>query len=185
MFDTKRLRVRQWQDGDMDDFILLNQDPAVMEFFPGVMTDSEVQDMVAQWRGAIETRGWGFFAVAELESKNFVGMVGLNEVPFTLPQNLTIEVGWRLSKAYWGKGYAVEAAKACLDYAFDKMPVDAICAFTPRGNMRSRRVMEKLSMKDLDEPFYHPRMESEHPLAEHVLYAISRIEHMRAREWNS
>jgi len=180
MLETKRLLIRQWQDQDIEEFTALNRDPEVMEFFPNLMSESEVRSMVSRCRESIEERGWGFSAVEERASGRFIGMVGIHETPFELPFGLRIEVGWRLAKAYWGKGYAGEAALACLDYAFNTLSVDAVCAFTPTHNLRSRRVMDKLGMTDLHKPFIHPRFEAGQPLAEHVLYAIKRRDFLQA-----
>lgn len=182
MIETKRLLLRQWQESDFAEFAVINSDPEVMRYFPAVMTESESNSWAKQCQARIADRGWGWFAVEVLDGGAFIGMVGLNSPPFEIPLGYQIEIGWRLAKAHWNQGYATEAARACLVYAFNNLSTNSVCAFTPTDNQPSRRVMEKLGMVDLDSPFMHPMLASDSPLAEHVLYAISRDEHAKSRE---
>ena len=71
----------------------------------------------------------------------------------------------------WGKGYATEAASACLDYASDNLPFKTVYSFTAIPNKRSARVMQKIGMH-FEKEFDHPLVEQEHWLCRHVLYKI-------------
>jgi RimJ/RimL family protein N-acetyltransferase len=84
-----------------------------------------------------------------------------------------VEVGWRLAVAYWGKGYAAEAARLALDYGFETLRLREIVSFTTVTNLRSRAVMERVGMRrDPADDFDHPTLADGHPLRRHVLYRL-------------
>ena len=86
-----------------------------------------------------------------------------------------VEIGWRLAFENWGQGFATEAAKAALAYGFEILNLEAVVAFTTRGNLRSRAVMERLGMMyDPADDFEHPLVPVGHPLRPHMLYRIKR-----------
>ena len=85
-----------------------------------------------------------------------------------------VEIAWRLRKEFWGQGYATEAARASLDFAFSELALDEVVAFTAVINQRSQLLMARIGMTDTQDNFYHPALESNHPLAEHVLYKLNR-----------
>jgi RimJ/RimL family protein N-acetyltransferase len=158
--------LRQWRDEDREPFAALNADPEVMRYFPSTMS-REQSDAFVDWAGgSIEERGWGLWAVEVVGGARFAGFVGLNE-PIFMPD--TVEVGWRLAREHWGRGYATEAAREALRFGFDEL-----VAFTVPANMRSRRVMERLGMThDPADDFDHPRV-PDGPLKRHVLYRLRR-----------
>ncbi|MBX2825498.1 MAG: GNAT family N-acetyltransferase [Gammaproteobacteria bacterium] len=173
MLETDRLRLRQWIDADIEPFIALNQDKRVMRYFPNLYSEAETRNMISLCQKSIDENGWGFWAVDLKSTQEFIGMVGLNRIPDDIPLDDTLEVGWRLASPYWGKGYATEAARASLDYAFTTLNSECVVAFTAKDNHPSRRVMERLGMKKRLEGFFHPRLEQDHPLGEHVVYDIT------------
>jgi len=86
-----------------------------------------------------------------------------------------VEIGWRLGRAHWGRGYAREAAQACLDWAWADLDVAVVAAMTVRANTASRTLMERLGMvRDVGPDFDHPRVRDGSPLRSHILYRISR-----------
>jgi ribosomal-protein-alanine N-acetyltransferase len=86
-----------------------------------------------------------------------------------------VEVGWRLAHDVWGRGYATEAAVACLELGFAHAGLDEIVSFTSVLNERSRSVMHKIGMpRDPAGDFDHPRMARTDPLRPHVLYRLRR-----------
>jgi RimJ/RimL family protein N-acetyltransferase len=81
-----------------------------------------------------------------------------------------VEIAWRLARARWGRGYATEAARAALDFAFDRLGLDEIVAVTVPDNWRLRRVMDRIGMIcAAADDFDHPGL-PEGPLKRHVLY---------------
>ena len=103
----------------------------------------------------IEERGWGFWAVEERRSGQFIGFVGLHVPSALLPFSPCVEVGWRLTRSYWGLGYATEAAQSAIAFGFQHLQMEELVAFTAIANLKSRAVMERLGMRP-DGEFDHP-----------------------------
>ncbi len=168
---TARLLLRQWHKDDYEIFAELNSDTAVMEFFPAPLAREESDALADRIVEKIETKGWGMWAVERVSDQCFLGFVGLNDTDET-PKGDAVEIGWRLHRASWGSGYASEAARAALVFAFEMLNLPEVIAFTTVGNLRSRAVMERLGMSNTGQNFMHPRVAADSPLCEHVLYAI-------------
>lgn len=172
--ETKRLRLRQWKQEDFPAFAKLNTDPEVMEFYPDTLNEKESNDMARRFEALIVYRGWGFWVVERLDEGEFMGFVGLHEPTYDLPVTPCVEIGWRLSKEYWGCGFASEAAMACLTVAFEKLNLPEVYSFTSVLNKKSQAVMERLGMVDMKQNFGHPMISDDSPLHEHVLYKIDK-----------
>jgi ribosomal-protein-alanine N-acetyltransferase len=110
--------------------------------------------------------------VEEKETGLFVGALGLHEPTDQLPFLPCVEIGWRLSHEHWGKGYATEAGKEVLRFAFEVLKLEEVVSFTALINKRSRSVMERLGMKNSYKNFEHTALPVGHKLREHVLYTI-------------
>lgn len=173
-FDTERLRVRQWRESDFAPFAVLNADPKAMEYFPKLLSRTESDEMAQRVQTLIAERGWGLWAVEIKATHEFIGFVGLHIPTVELPFSPCVEIGWRLAAAHWGQGYAPEAAKAALRIGFETLDLDEIVSFTALKNRRSRRVMEKLGMREDAATFEHPNVPVGNPLREHCLYRLSR-----------
>ena len=170
---TERLILRQWKESDLFPFYRLNSDPEVMKFFPALLSREESDEFASEIRLRIEENGWGLWAVEERKSKKFIGFVGLNQPIIELPFSPCIEVGWRLAKEYWGKGYATEAGEKALEYAFVILAVNEVVSFTAAINSRSESVMQRLGLANSHSNFNHPAVPPHSQLCEHVLYKIS------------
>jgi len=122
--------------------------------------------LVAHW----QDHGFGRWAVEIPGEASFIGVVGLAVIPYEAPFTPAVEIAWRLARAYWGRGYATEAARAALDYGFGELGLEEVVAVTVPANQRSRRVMEQLGMtRDPADDFDHPSV-APGPLKRHVLY---------------
>lgn len=139
-----------------------------MEFFPAPLSAAESDVLAGALMKAFAAQGWGMWAVEAPEAW-FLGTVGLKVPSHALPFGPCVEVAWRLGRAHWGKGYAVEAARAALDFGFATLGLAEIVSFTALPNMRSRAVMERLGMEAAGE-FDHPALPDGHWLRRHVLY---------------
>lgn len=167
----ERVLLRPWLDSDADAFAAMNADPRVMEFFLAPQSRTESDAMLTRMRGLIAQRGWGWWCV-DIDGQ-CAGFTGLNEPPYETPFTPCVEVGWRFRPEYWGFGYATEAARLALNYGFNTLQLPEIVSFTTMGNLRSRRVMERIGMqRDINGDFDHPRIPAEHSLRRHVLYRI-------------
>lgn len=167
---TPRLHLRQWQPSDREPFAALNADPEVMAHFPAVLSRAESDALADRCEALIAQRGWGFWAVEEIESGLFIGFVGLH-TPEGLPFSPCVEVGWRLAASHWGRGLATEAARAALRFGFEQLDLAEIVSFTTLGNLRSQAVMQRLGMQRVG-TFAHPRVSTESGLREHCLYRL-------------
>jgi ribosomal-protein-alanine N-acetyltransferase len=176
MIETDRLRLRLWEPRDRAPFAELNADPAVMAHFPKPLDRAESDALIARFEAARAADGFSI-AVAERRSDGaFLGMVGLARVRFPEVPALAdaVEVGWRLARAHWGRGYATEAARAWLAHGFGDLGLSEIVAFTVPANHRSQGVMRRLGMRhDAARDFLHPALPEGHPLRPHVLFALA------------
>ncbi|WP_142849145.1 GNAT family N-acetyltransferase [Telmatospirillum sp. J64-1] len=171
---TKRLLLRPWQDEDLVPFAALNADPQVMEFLPSVLNRAESDALAAKIRQRMDQRGFGFWAVEVPGEASFIGFVGLSVPGFRAHFTPCVEIGWRLDRAFWGRGFATEAALTACSFAFDALGLAEVVAFTVPRNRRSRAVMERLGMTTRPEDdFDHPLLPEGHPLRRHVLYRLA------------
>jgi 3-dehydroquinate dehydratase / shikimate dehydrogenase len=171
---TERLILRPWHSQDRAPFAALNADPRVMEWFPTALTTEESDAFADRIDERFHHQGWGLWAVEIPGAHPFIGFVGLNPADATLGYP-GVEVGWRIAAEHWGHGYAPEGAVAALIFGFDRLKLDEIVSFTASGNVKSRRVMEKLGMVTRPEDdFAHPRVPADSPVSHHVLYRLSR-----------
>lgn len=176
--ETERLMLRTWKQTDREPFARMNADPRVMEFFPGVLSRPESDALADELQAHFRERGFTFFAAELRETGEFIGFTGLAEPSFEAHFTPCVEIGWRLASNYWGRGLATEAARAVLHHGLQKLRIAEIVAFTVPGNVRSRRVMEKIGMmRDAADDFEHPRLPEGHLLRRHVLYRARSARH--------
>ena len=171
--ETPRLRLRQWRESDREPFAALSADPVVMAFFESPQTRSASDASIRAWQDQLAAQGWSNWAVALRESEEFIGFTGLSVPRRTFSFSPCVEVGWRLACKAWGKGYASEAARACLQVAFEQLALPEVVSFTAVGNLRSRAVMERIGMRNANQDFEHPAITEGHPLRLHCLYRIT------------
>jgi len=173
MLKTSRLLLRPWREDDFLWFAKLNEDSEVMEHFPAIPSRERSFEVARKLQAKIDDQGWGLWAVEVIGGAPFIGFVGLDEVDEDVPCAPAIEIGWRLARAHWGKGYATEAGLRSLDYAFSERGWPEVVAMTALTNIRSERVMQRLGMvRDLAADFDHPRVPDGHPVQRHMLYRI-------------
>ena len=174
---TERLLLRGWRDADKVPYAAINGDPDVMQYFPATLTREQSDQMVDNMSAAWSQRGWGLWATERLDTGELIGFIGL-AAPSWHVEGLTpcVEIGWRLGKQHWGHGFAPEGATAALAHAFDHVgpPRNEVVSFTTVLNAKSRRVMEKIGLRE------DPSREFDHPMTpgwsgqRHVVYCIDR-----------
>ena len=172
---TQRLLLRPWGTADADAFAALNADPVVMEHFPACLNRAESDAMMDRVMQQIAVQGWGLWAVECPGVASFMGYCGLQPVRFDASFTPAVEIGWRFARAYWGQGYAFEAAQAALLFGFEGLNLPEMVSFTIPANGRSWRLMERLGMmRNPADDFDHPSLPEGHPLRRHVLYRKKR-----------
>lgn len=174
VIQTERLILRQWRPEDLDPLAVMNADPEVMRYFPIWPDRAGTAAMMERLRAHIDRHGFGFWALELPEKPAFIGFCGLLAPAFHTHFTPCVEIGWRLRREAWGKGYATEAGGACLDFAFSQLGLDEVVSMAVVDNLRSRAVMERLGMTRREEDdFGHPRLPFDHPFRHHVLYRLS------------
>ena len=171
----ERVLLRDWRDSDLTPFAELNADPQVRRYFPNVLSQDQSNASAAFLREHAMREGFTFWAVEVPGVADFIGFVGLLRIQFEAPFTPGVEIGWRLARAYWGNGYATEAAKLALDYGFTTLRLDKIVAITTPENHPSQAVMLNIGMtRDHAGDFDHPNLPAGHPMRKHVTYHIHR-----------
>lgn len=170
--ETKRLQLRDWKETDLDSFRRLNADNKVMTYFPKTLSFEETNAFYKSIISEMKECGFGLYAVEEKANKEFIGFIGFHKATFEADFTPCIEIGWRLKKEAWGKGYATEGAAACLEYGFTELGFSDVYSFTADVNQPSKNVMRKIGM-DFIKTFDHPKVEEDSPLKKHVLFHIN------------
>jgi RimJ/RimL family protein N-acetyltransferase len=143
--ETDRLIMRMWRNEDFEAYAKLCADPEVMRYLGGNPLDRmEAWRNMASHVGHWQLRGYGHFAVEEKATGEFVGRVG-----FMNPEGWpAFEIGWTLAREFWGRGYATEAARRALAYAFNELDKDHVISLIDPRNKNSIRVAERLGEKE-------------------------------------
>jgi [ribosomal protein S5]-alanine N-acetyltransferase len=147
---TPRLILRELLPSDDKGMFELDSDPEVMRYigvkpFDTIEQSREVIEMVRQ---QYIDNGIGRWAVIEKSTNDFIGWAGLKLVTKETNGHTNFyDLGYRLIRRHWGKGFATEAARASLAYGFDTMKLHTICATADMENTASRNVLEKVGMK--------------------------------------
>jgi len=172
LFTSERLGFRNWQEKDKLPFSKMNKDKVVMEYFPTILTPKESNSLVDRLKAHFINNGFTFFAVDELSTGEFIGFIGFVNTIFKAHFTPCVEIGWRLQRKSWHKGFATEGAKRCLKYGFDKFGFQSIYSFTALKNKNSENVMQKIGMQK-EGTFEHPLLEDKHWLKTELLYKIN------------
>ena len=175
MLSSARLHLRPWRDEDLPAFAALNADPEVMEYMAKCLAREESDALAARIRERLTQYGFGLWAIEVLGVSEFIGFTGLYVPSYEMHFTPCVEIAWRLARKYWGFGYATEAARLAMDYGFRTVGLREIVSFTFVGNIRSRKVMERLGMtRSPEDDFDHPLVAEGHPIRPHVLYRMNR-----------
>ncbi len=137
---TERLLLRQWRMSDFEVYERYYSDIRTARYVGGVLSPDRAWRHMAAVIGHWELMGFGYWAVEELETGTFVGCVGLWK-SHGWPE---LELGYWLTGATVGKGYATEAGQASLDYAYGVLGVDTLVSYIAPSNARSKRVAVRL-----------------------------------------
>ncbi|WP_348650559.1 GNAT family N-acetyltransferase [Catellatospora sp. KI3] len=174
MLTTDRLLLRRWLPADRAPFAALNADPEVMAHFPALMSRADSDGLIDRIEAGFDERGFGLWAVEVAATGQFIGFTGLSVPRFEAPFLPGVEIGWRLARPFWGHGYATEAARRALAFAFDEVRLDEVLSFTATTNLRSQAVMARIGMTcDPADGFDHPSVPEGSPLRRHVLWRVT------------
>ena len=174
MIETERLILRCWRAEDVAEFARVTNTPAVMEFLGGVRQPEEFQGAFERVTASQEQNGFCFWIVERKSDCALLGFCGL-KMGNTAPIIGEIEIGWRLREDAWGKGYALEAARATLDWAWRNLDCKRVVAITAAANRRSWSLMERVGMHRMYSiDFDHPDVPVGSKARAHITYSIER-----------
>lgn len=151
IFKSERLGFRNWTENDLAEFAKINADLEVMEHFPKPLTEKETAEFIDRLKNHYVKHGYNYFATEILESGELIGFIGLALQEYKTDFTPAVDIGWRLKKSAWGKGFATEGAKKCLEFAFNELNLDKIISTCTEKNTKSESVMKKIGMVNLDE----------------------------------
>jgi len=144
---TDRLSLRGWRDEDLDAYAEITADPEVMRFMGGVIDRAQTWREMAVFAGHWALRGYGIWVVER--DGALIGRIGLWQ-PDGWPG---LEVGWLLGREAWGRGYATEAARASIEYAWRELGADQLISLIDAENVASQRVAQRLGMHELGDHY--------------------------------
>ncbi|WP_264531086.1 GNAT family N-acetyltransferase [Flavobacterium sp. N502540] len=160
--ETERLLLRELLLSDVDGMFELDSNPNVQRFV-GNKPVKEIEESVAMIehiQEQYEAYGTGRWAVVLKETNEFLGWSGIKFITTEINSHKDFyEIGYRFIEKHWGKGYATEAGKAFVDYAFNKMKVKALYAYADEGNEVSRKALEKLGFRYVNSFEYEGELE--------------------------
>jgi RimJ/RimL family protein N-acetyltransferase len=172
--ETRRLVLRRFAMSDADNLVSLDADPDVMRYVTGGIPTSreEIEDEVLPAFLAYYDRyeGYGFWAATEGVTGDFLGWFHFRPHPDAPPGE--VELGYRLHRSAWGKGYATEGSRALIEKGFTEFGVQRVTAEALAVNMASRRVMEKAGLRlvrTFRQPWPHPVDGDQHEIVEYAL----------------
>lgn len=173
IFTSERLGFRNWSEKDLTQFSKINADLEVMEHFPKPLTIEETSDFIGRLQEHYKKNGFNYYATEILKTGELIGFIGFAFQEYKTEFTPAIDIGWRLKKNSWGKGYATEGATKCLDFGFNELHLEKIISMCTKENTKSENVMKKIGMKKLGE-FNHPKLR-EYPAYEKcICYEISK-----------
>lgn len=177
--ETERLILREWQDRDRAPFAAFHADPEVRRYYyPPTMTRAKSDAMVDYMIAALAADGFSFLACERKSDGAFMGEIGLHlleeEIQALMDRPCPIEFGWYFGRAYWGHGYATEAARAWIEQSFEVLGLPELCSISQEDNAASIRLMERIGMtRDPQEGFEDPTVPAGHWQRPHVIYRIA------------
>ena len=157
VLETERLYLRELSPDDSHELRKILCDPESMKYYPAPFSEEKVEKWISWNRENYRLYGHGLWAVILKEGGTFLGDCGITMQEIEgrkLP-----EVGYHIKKEYGRKGYATEAARACMEYAFTRFDYESLYTYTKFDNYPSRRVAEKNSMKFVK--FFQKKMDGE------------------------
>lgn len=149
---TSRLNLRPFTLEDSEPLMEILNTPGILKYYPSSdPPDLErVQRLVKRQLDHWHKHDYGWWAVEPLSDRSLIGWSGLQY----LPDTDEIEIGYLLSKPYWGKGLATESAAVGIDYGFNQLGIDGIIGIVHPDNIASQRVLEKIGLEFQERAVY-------------------------------
>jgi RimJ/RimL family protein N-acetyltransferase len=167
LIETERLKLRELVETDFDALHEVVGDAETMRYYPAHNDRAGTARWILRNRESYEARGYGLWAVILKDSDRFLGQCGILDVH--IDGEVVPEIAYHINRSFWNQGYATEAARACLEYGFRSLELETIHIHTWVENSPSRRVAEKIGMKQVKE--FDKHMSAYGMTWRHVVYA--------------
>ena len=155
ILETERLLLREMTQDDLHALQGILQDEETMYAYNSAFDEAETQAWLDRQLSRYAQFGFGLWAVVLKESGGMIGQCGLTMQPWRGDE--VLEVGYLFNRAFWHHGYATEAARGCMEYAFDLLGAREVCSIIRETNLPSRRVAERNGMTVRDSWVKHYR----------------------------
>ena len=155
VLETERLYLREMNQSDFTQLSKILQDESTMYAYNGAFCNNETQDWLDRQIARYHEYGFGLWAVVLKETEEMIGQCGLTMQSWKDRQ--VLEIGYLLQKVHWHKGYAIESAKACKEYAFTKLNADEVFSIIRDTNTASQKVALRNGMTAIDTWVKHYR----------------------------
>lgn len=142
--NSERLYLREFTKDDLNLIHELNKDPEVMKYVKDPETLEQSKESLKRYLASYDGNGLGIWALHQMESNEFIGFF----IFIKYENTEEIEVGYRLHKKFWGKGFATEITKVLIDYGFDVLELKEMFAVTMPGNKASEKVLKKCGFRN-------------------------------------
>lgn len=144
ILETERLYLREMDQRDYEALSKILQDDETMYAYEGAFGNEEVQEWLDRQISRYRKWGFGLWAVVLKETDVMIGQSGLTMQPWK--DREVLEIGYLFNRMHWHMGYAVEAAKACKEYAFEILKAEEVCSIIRDTNTASQRVAKRIGM---------------------------------------
>jgi len=151
--ETERLTLRELVPSDVEGLFAVDSDPEVNIYLGNnpVKSIEQTIGIIQFIRNQYTENGIGRWAMIEKTTNNFIGWAGLKLVKEPTNNHCNYyDLGYRLNKNYWGKGFATEAAKASVDYGINQLNLKDIYGMADTNNIASKKVLEKVGLKFIE-----------------------------------
>ena len=144
ILETQRLILREMTQADLPALRRILQDDETMVAYNGAFDEAETQAWLDRQLARYAQYGFGLWAIVLKQTGEMIGQCGLTMQPWHGDE--VLEVGYLFNRAFWHHGYATEAARGCMEYAFDRLGAKEVCSIIRETNQPSRRVAERNGM---------------------------------------
>lgn len=148
ILETERLYLREMTQADYPSLCQILQDEQAMHAYEGAFSDAETQAWLDRQLSRYQEWQFGLWAAVLKETGKMIGQCGLTMQPWKDQE--VLEIGYLFQRAYWHRGYATEAARACRDYAFQVLNADEVCSIIRNTNTASQKVAMRNGMTVAD-----------------------------------
>ena len=153
ILETKRLYLREMNPSDFNSLCRILQDEKAMYAYEGAFSDQEVQEWLDRQIYRYQKWNFGLWAAVLKETDKMIGQCGVTMQQWKDQE--VLEIGYLFERSHWHQGYATEAAKACKQYAFEKLNASEVCSIIRDSNTASQNVAMRNGMVMKDQWIKH------------------------------